>query len=301
MDTRRLRSFVKIVDTGSITRAADLLNIAQPALSQQLAALESQFRQQLLIRGSQGVTPTEAGRTLYRHAQIILRQFDLAYADVSASRYTISGKVSIGLAPYSGATRLSTTLLRTVREELPGVTLHLVESYGQAFSELVINGRLDMAVIHGAGPIKGARFKPLITERFFLIAPLDSDWPDDASIPVKALAGVPMLLPPTYNFVRRAVELAFLRGGVQLNLAAEIESLITLGKSVIEGLGSTIMPMSFARDIAGLDNVKVRDIDPPIEETLSICLPEHSTLSEPAEAVRQILERLEPLMQSTAS
>lgn len=299
MDTRRLRSFVKIVDTGSITRAADLLNIAQPALSQQLAALESQFRQQLLIRGSQGVTPTEAGRTLYRHAQIILRQFDLAYADVSASRYTISGKVSIGLAPYSGATRLSTTLLRAVREELPGVTLHLVESYGQAFSELVINGRLDMAVIHGAGPIKGARFKPLITERFFLIAPLDSDWPD-APVPLQALAGVPMLLPPTYNFVRRAVELAFLRGGAALNLAAEIESLITLGKSVTEGLGSTIMPMSFARDIVGLDNVMVRDIDPPIEETLSICLPEHSTLSEPAEAVRQILERLEPLMQSTA-
>lgn len=300
MDTRRLRSFVKIVDTGSITRAADLLNIAQPALSQQLAALESQFRQQLLIRGSQGVTPTEAGRTLYRHAQIILRQFDLAYADVSASRYTISGKVSIGLAPYSGATRLSTTLLRAVREELPGVTLHLVESYGQAFSELVINGRLDMAVIHGAGPIKGAKFKPLITERFFLIAPLDSDWPD-APVPLQALAGVPMLLPPTYNFVRRAVELAFLRGGAALNLAAEIESLITLGKSVTEGLGSTIMPMSFARDIVGLDNVTVRDIDPPIEETLSICLPEHSTLSEPAEAVRQILERLEPLMQSTAS
>jgi LysR family nitrogen assimilation transcriptional regulator len=299
VDTRRLRSFVKIVDTGSITRAADLLNIAQPALSQQLAALEAQFRQQLLIRGSQGVTPTEAGRTLYRHAQIILRQFDLAYADVSASRYTISGKVSIGLAPYSGATRLSTTLLRTVREELPGVTLHLVESYGQAFSELVINGRLDMAVIHGAGPIKGARFKPLITERFFLIAPLDSDWPD-APVPLQALAGVPMLLPPTYNFVRRAVELAFLRGGAALNLAAEIESLITLGKSVTEGLGSTIMPMSFARDIVGLDNVMVRDIDPPIEETLSICLPEHSTLSEPAEAVRQILERLEPLMQSTA-
>lgn len=299
MDTRRLRSFIKIVDTGSITRAADLLNIAQPALSQQLAALESHFRQQLLIRGPQGVTPTEAGRTLYRHAQIILRQFDLAYADVSASRYTISGKVSIGLAPYSGATRLSTTLLRAVREELPGVTLHLVESYGQAFSELVINGRLDMAVIHGAGPIKGAKFKPLITERFFLIAPLDSDWPD-APVPLEALAGAPMLLPPTYNFVRRAVELAFLRGGAALNLAAEIESLITLGKSVTEGLGSTIMPMSFARDIVGLDNVKVRDIDPPIEEALSICVPEHSTLSEPAEAVRQILERLEPLMRSDA-
>ena len=61
MDTRRLYSFVRVVDAGSITRAADLLHIAQPALSQQMTALESLFGQQLLSRSKQGVEPTEAG------------------------------------------------------------------------------------------------------------------------------------------------------------------------------------------------------------------------------------------------
>ena len=69
MDTRRLYSFVRIVDAGSITRAADILHIAQPALSQQMTSLETQFGQQLLIRSKQGVEPTDAGHALYRHAQ----------------------------------------------------------------------------------------------------------------------------------------------------------------------------------------------------------------------------------------
>src|SRR6218665_1553519 len=65
MDIRRLKSFIVIVDTGSITRAADVLHIAQPALSQQLAGLEDHFQQKLLIRSQQGVTMTEAGRAVY--------------------------------------------------------------------------------------------------------------------------------------------------------------------------------------------------------------------------------------------
>ncbi|WP_222272565.1 LysR family transcriptional regulator, partial [Rhizobium leguminosarum] len=74
MDIRRLKSFIVIVDSGSITRAADLLHIAQPALSQQLAALEEHFGHKLLIRSQQGVSMTDAGHAVYRHAQIILRQ-----------------------------------------------------------------------------------------------------------------------------------------------------------------------------------------------------------------------------------
>jgi LysR family nitrogen assimilation transcriptional regulator len=61
LNLRRLKYFVKVVDIGSMTQAADVLHIAQPALSQQLATLEGEVRQQLLVRTKRGVTPTEAG------------------------------------------------------------------------------------------------------------------------------------------------------------------------------------------------------------------------------------------------
>ncbi|MBX9332182.1 LysR family transcriptional regulator, partial [Serratia marcescens] len=73
MNFRRLKYFVKIVDIGSLTQAAEVLHIAQPALSQQLATLEGELKQQLLIRTKRGVQPTEAGNILYAHAQTILR------------------------------------------------------------------------------------------------------------------------------------------------------------------------------------------------------------------------------------
>lgn len=65
MNFRRLKYFVKIVDIGSLTQAAEVLHIAQPALSQQVATLEGEFNQQLLIRTKRGVTPTDAGKILY--------------------------------------------------------------------------------------------------------------------------------------------------------------------------------------------------------------------------------------------
>ena len=61
MDTKRLAAFVKVVDVGSVTRAAHLLNVAQPGLSQQILSLEGEFKTRLLDRSPRGVTPTPAG------------------------------------------------------------------------------------------------------------------------------------------------------------------------------------------------------------------------------------------------
>ena len=81
MDTRRLYSFVRVVDAGSITRAADLLHIAQPALSQQMTALESLVRAAVALAQQTGRRTDGAGRVLYRHARVILRQLE-AHAEV---------------------------------------------------------------------------------------------------------------------------------------------------------------------------------------------------------------------------
>ena len=151
VNLRRLKYFVKIVDVGSLTQAADVLHIAQPALSQQLVTLEAEMQQQLIIRTKRGVTPTEAGKVLYGHAQLILRQCEQAQSDVNASGFALSGQVSVGLAPGTAASSLSLPLLRRVRERHPGILLYLNENFGTTLSELIMNGRMDMAVLYGDG------------------------------------------------------------------------------------------------------------------------------------------------------
>jgi LysR family nitrogen assimilation transcriptional regulator len=295
MDIRRLKSFIVIVDTGSITRAADVLHIAQPALSQQLAALEDHFRQKLLIRSQQGVSMTEAGKAVYRHAQIILRQMEQAQADVTAAGSTLVGRVSVGLVPFSSAATLSVDLLTETRKRHPGILLHLTDSVGPTYSQMIMNGRLEMALIPGTGPIKGVRFEPVFTEEFHLVAHRDFGIePGDAPLPVGALNDLPLLLPPPYNFVRRAIDLAFTRGRLSLNVVAEVEIVRTLGRAVSRGVGATIMPRAIAERIVAETSEPIvsRVVTPRIEETLSLCVSEQSELSEPALAVRSILMEL---------
>lgn len=292
MDTRRMRSFVKIVDTGSLTRAADLLHIAQPALSQQIASLEAQFRQQLLVRSQQGVTPTKAGQALYRHAQVILRQLDRAQADITRAAGDLSGSVSVGLAPYSAGSTLALSLLMAVRERYPEILLHINESFGSAYSELIMTGRMDMAVIHGAGPQKGVRFLPLLVEEFLLVAPSGMVLPGTSldPLPVSELVGVPMLLPPQHNFVRKAVEAAFARLHQAPLLVAEIESSGTLRAAVAAGVGCTVLPWSVARQVATPERTQIRHVsEPKIEDTISVCVGDQMPLSDAALAVHEIL------------
>ncbi|WP_448957366.1 LysR family transcriptional regulator, partial [Klebsiella pneumoniae] len=94
----------------SLTQAAEVLHIAQPALSQQVATLEGEMDQQLLIRTKRGVTPTEAGKILYTHARTILRQCEQAQLAVHNVGQTLSGHVSIGLAPGTAASSVTMPL-----------------------------------------------------------------------------------------------------------------------------------------------------------------------------------------------
>ncbi|MFB2605687.1 LysR family transcriptional regulator, partial [Rhizobium phaseoli] len=130
VDFRKLRSFVKIVDTGSVSRAAALLRTAQPALSQQIAALEAHFKHKLLIRSNVGITPTEAGLILYRHAQLMLKQIDQAQTDINQSAKSVAGRVSIGLATYSTSSALSLPILKEMKARHPDVVVHINDSFG---------------------------------------------------------------------------------------------------------------------------------------------------------------------------
>ena len=290
VNLRRLKYFVKIVDVGSLTQAADLLHIAQPALSQQLATLEGEVRQQLLVRTKRGVTPTEAGKVLYRHAQLILRQCDQARVDMDAAGRGLSGAVALGLAPGTAAATLALPLLRTVRARHPGVLLYLNETYGSTLSELVMNGRMDLAVLYGGRvAIHGLQFLPLLKEPLFVVGPASLPAPPEP-VPLRQLAGLDLVLARPYNVVRKMVDEAFAGIGMAPRVVAEIESASTLTAVIADGLGATILPESMARTVVASCNAWLaRIVEPLIEAPLALCQSDHLPLSEPAQAVREIL------------
>jgi len=301
MNLRRLKYFVKIVDIGSMTQAADVLHIAQPALSQQLVTLEAEMQQQLLIRTKRGVTPTEAGKVLYAHAQLILRQCEQALSDVTSSSEALTGNVSVGLAPGTAASSLAVPLLKRVRELHPGITLYLNENYGVTLSELIMSGRMDMAVLYGGREIHGLSFIPLLRETLYLVS-ADDKLAGRGQIPLARVAEMDLLLPRQYNIVRRLVDEAFTRLDLSPNVIAEVESATTLRSAVAERFAATILPESAALAVAAQGGVHLsRIVEPAIEAPLTLCLSGHLPLSVPAQAVKAILLELVAQMRGTLS
>ncbi|MFC5519701.1 nitrogen assimilation transcriptional regulator NAC [Polaromonas jejuensis] len=293
VNLRRLKYFVKIVDTGSLTQASEILHIAQPALSQQLATLEHEFDQKLLLRTRTGVTPTQAGQVLYRHAQVMLRQFAQAQSDVKNSGRALSGQVSVGLAPGTAAASLALPLLKAMHDQHPEIVLHINENLGTTLCEVVKNGCMDMAVLYGGKRVvQGLAFDHLLDEELFVVAPAGM-LPGEGQVTLKELRDINLLLPRSHNYLRQYVDEAFASQQMAPRVVAEIESSETLASAVASGVGATVLPVSAARTVAAsITGHLSRIVSPTIEVPLALCASDHLPLSEPAQAVKTIVLEL---------
>jgi LysR family transcriptional regulator, nitrogen assimilation regulatory protein len=291
MDVRQLRHFVGIVDLGSMSKAAARWHIAQPALSQQMAALEADLGVQLLVRSTRGVEPTPAGLTLYRHARSLLRQFDDVRRDVKAQQGAISGVVAIGL-PTTIAAILALPLLRSVRERYPGIRLQLFESMTGYLSELLVNGRLDFAVLFHSADSPDISVEPVVDEELLLMGILDGATAQEEPVPLSQLAGAQLVLPSGAQELRRLIERVLTSAEVPVNVVAELDSLPTLLGAVAEGLGMTILPHAALACQRATSFIPYRSLSPAVNRRVSLCRMKSTPITPAAKAVYELLLEL---------
>jgi LysR family tcuABC transcriptional regulator len=243
---RQLRYLVRVIELGSISRAALDLELVQSALSQQISRLESELSTRLLQRSSKGVTPTEAGLAFFREAQLVLRHAEQAVRSAQESR--LSGGVSVGMAPTT-ASVLGLPLLRAMRERYPDVRLHVVESLSGHLTGMLNARQLDLAILFDSQAGRRWSVMPLLEEKLFLI---ESRQPEAAiaapsakppkRMSVAQLAALPLILPTGSHGLRSTLESAFARAKCKPNVVAEIDSLAMLMDAVDSGLGCTVQP-----------------------------------------------------------
>lgn len=248
MELRQLRYFVRVVEVGSISRAALDLDLVQSALSQQITRLEGELSTRLLQRSPQGVTPTEAGVAFFREAQLTLRHAEQAVRSAQQARLT--GTVSVGLAPTTAAV-LGLPLMQAMRERYPDVRLHMVESLSGHLSAMLNARQLDLAVLFDS-PIRASqhlqtarrwRVWPLLEEDIFLIAARSSrPAKPPSSLCMADLAQEPLILPTGPHGLRSTLNAAFARANITPQVTLEIDSLAMLMDAVQSGLGGTLQP-----------------------------------------------------------
>ncbi|QKV55510.1 LysR family transcriptional regulator [Comamonas antarctica] len=298
MELRQLRYFVRIVEMGSMSRAARELDVVQSALSQQITKLESELAVRLLQRTPRGVEPTEAGVAFFREAQLALRHADQAVRSAQQSR--LSGSVSLGLAPTT-ASIVGLPLMQAMRARYPDVRLHLVGSMSGHLAEMLNARALDLAVLfdsrlHGAQARPGGRrwqVQPLIEERLFLIrsrrhAPARAL---PASMALAELADEPLILPTGQHGLRSTLDTAFAQARFAPQVVLEVDSLAMVMAAVDAGLGSTLQPWAalgrFEDAQQRFEAVPITDRD--AQRTNLLCSLSEDELSPAALATRVVL------------
>lgn len=293
MDMRQLKYFVAIVDAGSLSKAAQKLYIAQPSLSQQIAGLETELKTKLLLRSAQGVTPTTAGSVLYKHARLVLRQMEQIRDDVREGSGSEVGAVAVGL-PTTVATILALPLFERIRKRYPGIRLQLFEGMSGYISELLSNGRLDLALLFRDTETRGMSVIPIFDEELCVLGHAGLSMNSNETVcPLRMLSNVPVVTPSARNGLRLIIERTFQREDVELNLIADIDSLPTLVAIASTGSACTILPASaLARTAPAARPIMRKIVEPEMSRPVSVCWSHALPISAAALAVRKSIVEL---------
>jgi len=274
VDVRQLRYFVKVVELGSVTRAAAQLGIAQPALGLQIRNLERALDTALVLRHSRGVAATEAGQVLYERARAILAQIDDAKRAVRDLSGPPRGKVAVGMAPNTNHV-LATRLVRRAAAELPGVTLSILEERSVILAEWIESGRLTMALASGVEHVAALACEPLATEELFFVE-CRSGRAARKPIAFAEIARRPLILSTSPYGIRQIVERTAAARKLALDVAVEIVAFPAVLDLVERRVGATVLPLPDVVDQLRAGRLVARRIvDPPLRRTLLLVRDAH--------------------------
>lgn len=241
MELRQLLYFVTVVDSGSFSRAAVALNLAQPSLSRQVALLEADLGQRLLVRTGRGAAPTETGQAFLVHARAMLDISRRAREELRDMDESPGGRIVVGMPPRV-ALGLSTQLVQHFRQRFPRAVITVLEGLSVSLRESLIAGKLDLALLFDPAASPLLDYQPLMRERLVLVAPPKSKLP--AKVGLAALANYPMVLPSAPNAIRHLLDSVLAPRHIELQVLAEVGAVRTALALVETGAGCTILPES---------------------------------------------------------
>ena len=268
MNLKQLEYFVSVAELGSFTKAAAVLDIAQPALSRQVRALEIDLRETLLLRNGRGVTLTEAGQRLFEHSVGILQQVAQARADMTSTRDEPVGHITIALPPSMGR-QLTLPLIDAFRRQLPQGKLAIVEGLTAHIAEWIATGRVDLGLLYNPEPQAGLDIQPVLDEPLCMVQRADEK--GRGALPLRELHRYSLVLPERMHVIRRLLDTQATLAGLTLDIAWEVSSIAAIIDLVCAGYGHAVLTASAVAASGRADELSVRPLSEP-RLTSVLCL-----------------------------
>lgn len=271
MNLNQIETFVHVAEHGSISKAALVLGVAQPALSRQVRALEAELRETLLLRNGRGVQLTEAGRRLLTHCHDILQLVNQAKEDLTAQRHEPVGRITVAMPPTLA--RLHTLpLIEAFRREMPQARLALMEGFSTHITEWLLTGRADLGLVYNPEALPTLEILPLRDEQICLISAASQAPKHPPTL--QQLGSFPLVMPQRGQIFRTLMESAAALSGVQLNVAWEVSSVPAILDLVAAGIGHAALGELALRSYEHPERLRVTPFDgADIRTTLCLVTP----------------------------
>jgi LysR family nitrogen assimilation transcriptional regulator len=269
MNIRQLKYFAAAVEHRSVTRAAERLHIAQPALGQHIRSLEAELQVALLDRHSRGVTPTAAGELLYARAREILDLMARTQEEVMALSKGASHVTTLGLTP-SLTLLIGTDLQLAYGEQAPGCQLQVWEEPSFKLAEAVEGGELDIALAYDIAPRAGLVLAPVMEEELLFACRPDLA-PDGFTVDLAYILKCDLALGMVKDIGRRVVAHAAGVAPEDLKVRYELQSIAGIRDMLLRGNAVSVLPYgSIAHEIRAGRLVGLRVNGAPLKTTLYI-------------------------------
>jgi LysR family transcriptional regulator, transcription activator of glutamate synthase operon len=272
MELRQLRYFVTVAHKRHFTQAARELNLAQPALSQQIQQLERELGVTLFERTSRRVRLTSAGEALLVRAERILAEVEWAQTEMQEYTGLARGRVVIGALQSLEAFRFP-ALLSRFHTRYPGIEIVLREEATERLLELLNTGQLDLTIIQimdDSWPLEltasSVVTERLLTEELVLVVAPNHALAHHQHVTVEELRNEPFVLFKPGSGLRHTVIQRSLAAGFTPRILFESGELGTIRSLVAEGLGISVLPRSVAE--APGREVAIVSLDPPPVRTV---------------------------------
>lgn len=296
MDLKQLEYFVHVADACSFSKAAQILSVAQPALSRQIRTLEVELRQALFLRNGRGVTLTTAGTRLLAHARGILQQIQSAKADLDESRTAPVGRVAVGLPPTVGRA-LSGALVAEFRARFPRADISIVEGLTVHILEWLTLGRVDVGLVYNPPPSPAVELRPLVEQPLCLIEPAPEKRVQrrETSIELQRLAEFPLIIPSRPHTIRMLVESRLAALGLKPRIALEVDGVRAILDLVQRGHGYAVLARSALNEAGDSAKLVARPIiRPALRSVMVIATSAQRPLTRMAQEAITLLGELGP-------
>lgn len=287
MQIDELRAFAALARAGRFTAAADALSVSQPTLSRRVQRLERAFGAKLVVRASEGVVLTEAGRRALAHVERALASLSSALAEVGDLGSEPRGVVNIGALPTVGTYALP-PVIAAFHRRYPQVRLTVREGFSGTLEALVAGGELDLALVNHPPQHGDLSARRLWVEDYLLAVPPQHRLAGKRRVALEELLDEPFVVIPGTKAMLAVTALAASRGRAPI-VALETDNLASVARMVEAGLGVALVPRLMTGERRGWRAHLVALKEPAVRREVGLVHRGAGYLTAAARALRDII------------